>query len=325
MARSFDAARWLDFVLDRTIAPGYSRVGFVARHRCWPDDDPRPGAMHGSTALVTGANSGIGEAIAAALVGLGATVLLGVRDPERGERARREIQAADPNTEVSVARCDVADLGSVTECAATLAETLPRLDVLVHNAGVLPDERVETADGHELTLATHVLGPLLLTELVAPLMGAAADPRVIFVASGGMYTQPLAVDDPEFRDGQYRGATAYARTKRMQVALTGPLAEHYAPQGISVHSMHPGWADTPGIAAALPRFRRLTRPLLRTPAQGADTAVWLAATAQTPPSGRFWHDRRTRPEHYLRRTHYTDENVRRLYQYCCRAAGLQVS
>ncbi|MFR9751280.1 SDR family NAD(P)-dependent oxidoreductase [Nocardia sp. 004] len=311
-----DAISFLDTVLDRTIAPGYSRVGFRMRKRHWPDNDPRPESMRGRTALVTGANSGIGKATAAALAGLGATVLLGVRDLERGAQACRDIQATDPDADVSVVRCDIADPVSVTECAATLAHRLSRLDVLIHNAGVLPDTRQETAEGHELTLATHVLGPLLLTELVAPLLGAATDPRVIFVASGGMYTQRLAVDDPEYRESPYQGVTAYARTKRMQVALTPLLAAHYAPRGISVSSMHPGWADTPGVATSLPGFHRLTKPLLRDAAEGADTVVWLAATEPTPASGHFWHDRRSRPEHYLRRTRYSDEQAQRLWRYC---------
>ncbi|MEU7764289.1 SDR family NAD(P)-dependent oxidoreductase [Nocardia sp. NPDC049190] len=318
-----DASPRLEYLLDRTIAPGYSRLGFHLRHARWPPDDPRPDAMRGRTALVTGANSGIGKSVAAALAGLGGTVLLGVRNRERGEQACRDIRTADPNADVTVTLCDLSDTDSVTQCAAALGDR--SLNVLIHNAGVLPAERTETAGGHELTLATHVLGPLLLTDLLTRQLSTAADPRVIFVASGGMYTAPLAVDDPEFRDGNYRGATAYARTKRMQVALTPLLAEHYAPQGISVHSMHPGWVDTPGIATALPGFHRLTGPLLRSPAMGADTAVWLAATDPTPPSGRFWHDRRPRPEHYLRRTEYSDEQASRLWAYCRRAVGLDDS
>ncbi|WP_433566586.1 hypothetical protein ACQP1O_16125 [Nocardia sp. CA-151230] len=143
---------------------------------------------------------------------------------------------------------------------------------------------------------------------------------MIMMSSGGMYLQPLRVDDIEYRCGDYHGAAAYARTKRMQVALTSVLADRYAAQSISVHAMHPGWVGTPGIATSLPRFRRLMAPLLRTPAEGADTAVWLAAT--DVPSGRFWHDRRARPEHYLRRTRESDSDREGLWRYCASAAGL---
>ena len=272
--------------------------------------------------MVTGANSGIGKAIAAGLAALGARVLLTVRNRERGERARNELSAAHPGAELSVEVCDIANLRAVREFATDLTARLPRLDVVVHNAGVLPPERSETADGHELTLATHVLGPVLLTELLAPILAKSPDPRVILMSSGGMYTQALPADDPEYRNGPYRGATAYARSKRIQVALTPILADRWAAHGISVYCMHPGWADTPGVADSLPVFRMLASPLLRSPEQGADTAVWLAETKPAPPTGRFWHDRRQRPEHYLPITRERNDDRRRLWRYCAHAIGL---
>ena len=172
---------------------------------------------------------------------------------------------------------------------------------LIHNAGVMPDARTETAEGHELALATHVLGPHLLTRRLRP-------ERVIWVSSGGMYTRKLRADDLEYRDGEYSGTTAYARTKRMQVVLS----ELWAREGFSA-SGHPGWVDTPGIAHSLPKFERVARPILRTTQQGADTFVWLAAA--DVPSGRFWHDRRPRPTHYLPFTRESEADRRALWDY----------
>lgn len=311
----------LDTALDRAVIPGYSRIGYQLRQSEWAND-PRPGALKGRTALVTGANRGIGKAIAAGLARLGATVLLTVRDRENGERAREEIVAADADADVQVEVCDVSDLSAVRAFAADLSRRVSELDVLIHNAGVLPPTRTETADGHEATLATHVLGPVLLTECLIPILGAADDPRVILMSSGGMYTQSLPADDPEYLDGTYSGVTAYARTKRMQVALTPVLARRWAGEGIRVYSMHPGWADTPGVATSLPGFRRLTGPLLRTAEEGADTAVWLAATEPAPPTGLFWHDRRPRPEHYLPLTRSGDRDRESLWEYCASAVGI---
>ncbi|MDT8915946.1 SDR family NAD(P)-dependent oxidoreductase [Amycolatopsis sp. PS_44_ISF1] len=307
----------LDTVLDRTVLGGYSRWGYRLRRRQWPDGDPAAGALDGRVAVVTGANSGLGEAIAAGLSGLGATVVLAVRNRERGEQALARIRAEAPDADLVLAECDLSEPDSIRAFAATLE----RVDVLVHNAGVLPAERTETAGGHELTLATHVLGPLLLTELLRPALRVTGDARVILMSSGGMYAQRLAADDPEYRSSTYRGAAAYARTKRMQVELTPLLAERWAADGVSVHSMHPGWADTPGVAGSLPTFHRLTGPLLRTSAEGADTAVWLAATAPAPPSGRFWHDRRSRPRHVLPGTRPARADVHRLLGYCLDAIG----
>ena len=314
----------LDTALDRTVVPGYTRVGYQLRRSGWADD-PAPDALRGRTALVTGANRGIGKAIAAGLARLGASVLLTVRDRESGERACGEIRAAaspDHPADLRVEVCDVSDLGAVGAFAADLTNRVRTLDVLIHNAGVLPATRTETGQGHEVTLATHVLGPVLLTERLLPILAASSDPRVILMSSGGMYTQSLPTEDPEYRHGRYRGATAYARTKRMQVALTPILARRWAEQQIRVYSMHPGWADTPGVATSLPGFRLVTGPLLRTPEEGADTAVWLAATRPAPLSGGFWHDRRPRPEHYLPLTRYGDDDRERLWQFCADAVGI---
>lgn len=310
----------VDTVLDRTVALGYGRLGFQIRNRWWKPLPPD--ALRGRTALVTGANSGIGKAIAMGLAGLGAAVTMVVRDPARGALAAADIVAAVPDARLTVELCDVSDLSDVWRFAVDQLDAGDRLDLLIHNAGVLPAERTESPQGHESCLATHVLGPVLLTELLAPALARAEAGRVITVSSGGMYTQRLPVDDFEYRSGEYRGATAYARTKRMQVALTPVLADRYAGQGISVHCMHPGWVDTPGVAASLPRFRALTGPLLRTPAEGADTALWLAAA--DVPSGRFWHDRRARPEHYLPWTRETRADRERLWHWCAAAAGVPV-
>ncbi|MDG3013793.1 SDR family NAD(P)-dependent oxidoreductase [Speluncibacter jeojiensis] len=312
----------VDTVLDRTIVPGYSRLGYAVRSRTWRAGDPPAAALAGATVLVTGANSGIGKAVAAAAARLGATVLMTVRNRQRGESVRRELLRDNPEADLVVERCDVSDLADVREFAAGLMGRHGRIDALIHNAGVLPPARAETGQGHELSLATHVLGPLLLTELLLPALAEAPSPRVVLMSSGGMYAQPLPSGDLEYRRGAYRGATAYARSKRIQVALTPILSRRWVEHRVTVAAMHPGWVDTPGLAQSLPLFRRITAPLLRTARQGADTAVWLAATTPAPPSGHFWHDRRIRPTHYRRATRATQDEVDRVWGYCARAAGL---
>jgi dehydrogenase/reductase SDR family member 12 len=309
----------LDTALDRTVVPGYTRLGYWVRSRSWSSDDPQPDALRGQTAIVTGASSGLGKATAAGLAKLGATVRLVVRNVDRAESAAAEIRRDVPTADLVIDSCDVSDLEDVRRYAAEVKSD--RLDVLVHNAGVMPPRRTVSRQGHELTLATHVLGPLLLTEQLRPALAATAG-RVILVTSGGMYTQRLPVDDPEYREGTYRGATAYARSKRIQVALTPLLAARLEPDDITVATMHPGWSDTPGLTSSLPLFTRLTRPVLRTPAEGADTTVWLAATTPRPPTGRLWHDRRPRPTHYLHRSQETEADRRRVWEYCAAAASL---
>ncbi len=181
----------------------------------------------------------------------------------------------------------------------------------------MPPQRTESAQGHELTMALHVLGPLLMTELLLqPLAGG----RVVLVTSGGMYTQRLPVDDPEYLAGEYKPATAYARSKRTQVSLLPLLAERW--RGVGVHATHPGWADTPGVVDSLPTFRKVTGPVLRDAEEGADTTVWLTAVEPAPPSGQLWHDRRPRPAHYLGRNRETDEQRLAVWDWARKAARL---
>jgi len=299
----------LDTALDRTLI-GYGRVGYAVRRHGWPGDPPVH-ALVGKVAVVTGARSGLGAATVAGLAELGARVHMVVRDRVAADPVLDQIARKVPGAELVLDECDVSSVAAVRAYGEAFAGPL---HVLIHNAGVLPDERTETAEGHELTFATHVLGPHVLTEALLGALRAGAPSRVVWVTSGGMYAQPLRLDDLEYEHGDYSGATAYARTKRMQVELAREWAERLAGQGIVVHSTHPGWADTPGLEHSLPRFRTLARPLLRTPEQGADTIVWLAAAPQAAAStGRLWHDRRPRPPDYLRRTRTSAAERARLW------------
>ncbi len=320
-------ARGIDTVLDKSVVLGYSKLGLAWRRELptWPAD-PSPDALQGQEVLVTGASSGLGIATAEGLARLGARVHLLVRDTEKGEKVRRELAAAQTGAEFDLGRCDVGDLDDVrrfaTDFAAALSERGGGLAGLVHNAGAMPPERTESAQGHELSMAVHVLGPVLMTDLlVEPL--SAAQGRVVMVTSGGMYAQQLPVDDPEYREGDYKPATSYARSKRVQVSLLGHLGRRWGPRGVAVHAMHPGWADTPGVVESLPGFHKVTKAILRDSAGGADTSVWLVGTQPPPPEGCLWHDRRTRPEHAVPWGHESDAERARMWAWVRDAAGLR--
>lgn len=307
MAASSTLAHVVDTILDRTVAPGYSRIGYAVRTRLpdWPAD-PAPESLEGRRVMVTGASSGLGIAVAEGVARLGASVLLVVRDTEKGARAVREIQERVPLAQLDLLRCDLSDLDDVRALADQVDDDLA---AIVHNAGVMPPERTESPQGHELSMAVHVLAPVLLTDLLADRLRGG---RVVLVTSGGMYAQRLRDDDPEYLDGDYSPTTAYARSKRAQVELLPVLQRRWADPAIAVHAMHPGWADTPGVADSLPTFRRITGPVLRNADEGADTAVWLTATHPGPEGGHLWHDRRPRPTHLLRRTRTGEAERERL-------------
>src|SRR6478735_7137395 len=307
-----DAAAALDWLMDKSLVLGYTRIGPAVRRTWWPDD-PVPGALVGRHVLVTGGSGGLGLATARGLLRLGDVVHVTGRDEQRLDDARRRLEADVPGAQVEPAVAAVSDLAATAAFARDLAARVPRLHAVVHNAGVMPQERTTTSEGHELSLATHVLGPHVLTY---GLRDALAGGRVVVVTSGGAYGQRLDADDPEWHasaSGGYSGVTAYARTKRMQLVLTELWARDLAVADIRVNAMHPGWADTPGVTDSLPRFAALTGPLLRDADSGADTAVWLTATGDATGTGGFWHDRRRRATHYAPVGVETPEQVERLW------------
>jgi dehydrogenase/reductase SDR family protein 12 len=284
----------LDTALDRSVVLGYGRPGLEVRRRLpnWPPDPPR---LDGRNVLVTGAAGGIGLAAAIGFARLGATVHALARDERRAADAQARILEEVPGGEVRPLGCDLGSLGEIRSLATGFVETVGRLDVLVNNAGLMPQQRTLSADGVELMFAIHVLAPFALVHWLTPALTRAAPARVINVSSGGMYTAGLP-HEPEVPQQGYSPRRGYAQTKREEVALSQEMALRLAPEGIHVHSMHPGWVDTEGLRRSMPSFRSAVRTIIRTPEQGADTIVWLGGAPEgAASSGAFWHDRRPRP------------------------------
>ena len=313
----------VDSVLDRSVVLGFSQVGLSVRSRlpAWPADPPED-VLVGRDVAVTGATSGLGLATALGVARLGARVHLVVRDESKAKGVVAAIGAATPSAVVEVHRCDVGDLDDVHRFVDAFRSSGHRLDVLVHNAGVMPPERTTSAQGHELAMAVHVLGPVLMTELLRPTLRESDGPRVVLVTSGGMYGQALRSDDPEYLDDEYTPTAAYARSKRAQVELLPVLQRRWGVEGARVWATHPGWAATPGVAESLPRFNKLTGPILRDADGGADTTVWLAAAEPAPPGGGLWHDRRARPTHFLSRTRTRPADNERMWAWVAEQTGL---
>jgi len=316
----------VDALLEAPVVTSFTRVGYDVRSRLeqWrPLDDYD---MTGKVVLVTGATSGLGRVAAEQFAACGATVVLLGRDAAKTQRVRDEIASRTGNDTLTTVIVDMGDLAQVRRGATELSGRLDRLDVLVHNAGALTAARTESPQGIETTVASQVVGPFLLTTLLLPLLRSAAPARVITVSSGGMYASPLRVDDLQMGAG-YKGSEQYARAKRAQVTLNEMWATRVPADQVVFHAMHPGWADTPGVRESLPTFRKLVGPLLRSPEQGADTLVWLAADEQAlRSSGDFWLDRRRRPIHKLPGTRRSDTKPQRaaLWAWAETTAGLPV-
>ena len=316
----------IDGALEATVVLSFTDIGPMIRKRLFDWQDLSELRMDGRVVLVTGATSGLGLATAQQLARMGSAVRLLVRDATRGAGARDRILQGAPGADVGLYTADMGDLASVRAAVAQILEREARLDVLVNNAGALLPERRSSVDGFEMTFVTMALGPFVLTNGLVPLLERTASidgrTRVINIASGGMYTQGLHLDDLQMEKEQYRGSIAYARAKRALVVLTELWARRWRDRGIVAHAMHPGWADTPGIESGLPRFRRIVGARLRTADEGADTIVWLAASeAGVRTTGRFWLDRRPRSTEHLPGTKVTPSDAERLWRACVRLTG----
>lgn len=318
----------VDAVLEWTVAGSFTRLGSTLRRRLehWA---PLEGVrLDGRVMVISGGTSGLGLEAARAFARMGATVEVIARNRAKAEATCAELRQATANLNIRFVVADTGDLTAVRRAAGELMQRHPAIHVLIHNAGALDDARQESPQGIELTVASQVVGPFLLTGLLLPALRAGAPSRVIWVSSGGMYSEPLSVERLEMPAADYDGTTAYARAKRAQVTLAELWAKRLSADGIVVQAMHPGWADTPGVARSLPTFRRVVGPLLRTPAEGADTLVWLAVAEGAPlaQSGRFWLDRRPRPLHRLASTLRSDTPAERerLWSWAVAKSGLVV-
>ncbi|MBJ93907.1 MAG: dehydrogenase [Rickettsiales bacterium] len=307
---------WWNRILDKSILFSFDRSGYQRHERAFLSGSLDV-SMEGRSCLVSGANSGLGFELARGLAARGAAVHMLCRNPQRGAQAKQAIQAEHSAAQLQLHIVDLSSLASIRSFVAGFE--INRVDVLLHNAGLLPLRRELTADGLELTVATHLVGPFLLTRLLAEKL---AGGRVVFVSSGGMYAKRLDVEAMLRNEGSYDGVAAYAMTKRAQVVLAELLAEQLKQRNITVNSMHPGWAATPGVERSLPRFWTVMGKRLRTPAQGADTALWLAVAAEVEGlSGRFWFDREVVSPYLFPGTREDELERRRLWALCERLAG----
>ncbi|WP_111657209.1 SDR family NAD(P)-dependent oxidoreductase [Isoalcanivorax indicus] len=261
--------------------------------------------VDGKTFVITGPTSGLGLATACELARLGARLLLVGRDTARLADAVAHIRdfSGCATTQLEIFEAELSLLSEVERIAPVLQAAAPQLDGLINNAGALFAEHGLTREGQERALAINLLAPWRLMSLLLPQLEAAGG-RVINVASGGLYAQALHPQDMQYLDEPYDGSKAYARAKRALVDLTAIAAARVP--GVTFHSMHPGWAATPGVAKSLPAFNARLQRWLRDARMGADTIVWLAsAPVAAQGSGQFWFDRLPRPTALLPGTDVT--------------------
>ncbi|CUU59385.1 Short-chain dehydrogenase [Parafrankia irregularis] len=196
-------------------------------------------------AIVTGANTGIGLETALGLAERGLRVVATARDPERGATAVAEIERRTGKT-VDLLPLDLASFVSIREFAATVLDRYPRIDVLVHNAGLAPGgHRWETQEGFEAAFGVNHLGPFLLTSLLRERIIARAPARIVIVSSGAYRAAPdgLCFDDLQHRE-RFHSLQVYAESKLANLYFMQILARQLAGSGVTVNALNPGYVAT---------------------------------------------------------------------------------
>ena len=251
------------------------------------------GSGRRKTAVVTGANSGIGKAAALGLAKADYDVTLVVRNPERGRAAIVDLQRTVPGANLDLLVIDLSSQRSIRQGAAAYLRGHDRLDVLVNSAGVFLGTRQETEDGIERTFATNYLAYYLLTTQLLPALKRAAPSRIVNVASKYGATR-LHFDDLMMTSRKYTYFRATAPTMLARVLFTQELAEQLRGTGVVVNALHPGLVKNTQLLGNVGGFLRwITNTFGKSPEVGADTAVWLAtAPATATETGKMWFRRK---------------------------------
>lgn len=226
--------------------------------------------------VITGTTHGIGRVTATELAAAGHRVVMLVRKTAAGDALARELRAGSPSAAVDVVECDLASLRSVRRAADELRATLPRIDVLLNNAGTASLRRLTSADGYELVFATNHLGPFFLTQQLLDRVPPGG--RVVNVASRAHLRGRIDVETLP-NPPTYRPASVYANSKLANVMHTMALARRVGWSGVHAVCLHPGVVATNLLPIWLQWLQRLRpgRPVFD-PRRGARTSLFLATT-----------------------------------------------
>lgn len=240
------------------------------------------GASH-LTCVVTGATSGIGEAVATGLAAQGADVVGVARTAERGAAAVGRIRLAVPDARIDMLVADLSVMDQVASLAERIKSRVSRLDVLILNAGVARPRLEVTADGFEVDFATNHLSAFLLTQQLTDLLCASAPARVVTVSSSAhRHVKDLDLNDlASGRD--FHHMRTYSATKLLTVLFTAELARQLAGSGVTVNAADPGFVRSAlgrDATGAFGVFLKVMRPFQHSPTKGATTPLYLATSPE---------------------------------------------
>jgi NAD(P)-dependent dehydrogenase (short-subunit alcohol dehydrogenase family) len=252
--------------------------------------------MKEKTAIITGANAGIGKYTTLGLVKNSIQVVMAVRNTDKGGKAKKEVLRKYPEAKISVYHCDLSSFASVHRFSKKIHEHFNEIDLLINNAGAFFMKYAETEDGFERQWQINHLSHFLLTQFLIDLLRRSGNARIINVSSSSHYRGKLNLPDPNLKDN-YHGLKAYGQSKLANVLFTNALASRLNPKKITANSLHPGAIRTSIGSKHLNIFGRLfwfsTYPTRKSPNKGAKTSVYLATDPSVDDvSGNYFDDKK---------------------------------
>ena len=247
----------------------------------------------GKIVVVTGAGSGIGKAACVELARKGADVVMVVRDMIRGNQALEEVRDASSSKKVRMVLCDLSSMKGIREFSRNLSRQLPRIDILINNAAIVPPQRQTTSEGLEMQFAVNYLAGVTLARELFPLLKKSPEGRIINVSSGAHRLGEIDLEDLQWEHRPYRLFKVYATTKLMNLLFTRDLARRYAGTNLSAFVLHPGVIAT-NIYRMVPGWIRWFLLLFtKKPAKGSETILHLATRPlEELVNGGYYDDRK---------------------------------
>ena len=285
-------------LLDASVIYSFDQRGFVRHQQSYfRSTDILEERAKGKNIVITGGTGGIGRSVVQKSVELGMNVWLCCRNPQKAQTLKTELIESGMNEKNwNVINMDLGDLDSISTACKAFSHI--NIDVLVHNAGILPtSSQISNLYGYNVEQATvvNLIAPYIVTRMLSLQKNITDNTRVIWVSSGGMYPVKLDVSSLQSPMSRFDGVQLYAQSKRAEVIL----AQEFSKEHMSL-SMHPGWVDTEGVQNSIPRFYQWSKKHLRTPEQGSDSIVWLAVVdAHRLQNGGFCFDRQFKNPYLL--------------------------
>ncbi|XP_062252710.1 retinol dehydrogenase 12 isoform X2 [Platichthys flesus] len=281
-----------------------------------------PARLDGKTALITGANTGIGRETARDLVMRGARVIMACRDVEKGEEAAASIRAANPDADVEVRELDLADTCSIRAFAQEFLREVNRLHILINNAGVMMCPYTKTVDGFEMHIGVNHLGHFLLTSLLIGLLKRSAPARIVVVSSLAHNFGWVRFHDLHSQ-GSYNSGLAYCQSKLANVMFTRELARRLKGTNVTVNSVHPGTVNSDLIrhSTLMTIFMTFFSTFVKTPREGAQTSIYCAVAEELHSvSGKHFSD--CAPA-FVAPQGRSEETARRLWDVSCELLAIE--